>query len=271
MTDRSTRRAATLMAVALISACDSTSPGTDSRMLQVRGQVLEAGQGPSPALDIRIQAWPALGAEGQDTATRQTDAAGLYAAELGSFPGTRVDSVRVRVTQYDCVATLPTDLWQRDVGLGDGGALALPTVDLPHRLQGAALGPGAEMCASISNPEHYEHAHLALRVDDVTDSVRGRWLLDHSTSIPTNLGYFSGSYALDPVKHLTLVLRPKQPTDCTGLRIEVPMGGELGNEFGPATLIGDGSCQVPSGTIRFFRGLGGINLLLPPLPPPGGG
>jgi hypothetical protein len=271
MFDRSKRRAATLTAVALMSACDSTSPGSDGRLLRVQGQILEAGQVPSPALDIRIQAWPALGAEGQDTATRQTDTAGVYAAELGPFPGTNVDSVRVRVTQYDCGATLPTDLWQRDVGLGDDGALALPRVDLSHRLQVAALGRDAEMCASISNPEHYEHAHLALRVDDVTDSVRGRWLLNHSTSIPSNLGYFSGSYAPDPVNHLTLVLRPKQPTDCTGLRIEVPMGGELGNEFGPATLISDGSCQVPSGTIRLFRGLGGINLLLPPLPPPGGG
>jgi len=75
-------------------ACDSTSPAPD-RPLRIQGQVLEAGQAPVPPLDVDIQAWPALGSDGSDTATLRTDAAGLYATELGPFPNPLVDSLRV--------------------------------------------------------------------------------------------------------------------------------------------------------------------------------
>src|SRR5215212_4401023 len=91
---------ATLLAFVLVG-CDSTSPAS-SRMLHVRGGVLVVGLAPTPSLDVVIQAWPTVEADGSSLVTGRTDAAGLYSADLGPFQNSIVDSVQVRVTQYDC-------------------------------------------------------------------------------------------------------------------------------------------------------------------------
>jgi hypothetical protein len=82
------------------------------------------------------------------------------------------------------------------------------------------------------------------------DSVRGRWRLNHTATIGDDYGYFSGF--LEPGR-VVLQLRPTQPTPCTGLQLEVPVGGENGSTMGAGELTGDGSCFVPS-TIVILRG-----------------
>lgn len=242
-----------LLALILAAACDSTSPESD-RLLHVRGDVLEAGQAPAPPVVVEIQAWPAPGPDGSDLATLHTDAAGVYTADLGPFPTSVIDSLRVRVTQNDCGSQLTTDLRRRDLAL-DGEVLVLPTLALSYRLPSAQVGIGGEACAAIVTPASAEivgdYARLALWIDDVSDSVRGRWRLNHSASIGDDSGYFSGSLESD---HIMLQLQPTLPTPCTGLQLTLPVGGDNGATMGAGELTGDGSCSVPSTTVRFFEG-----------------
>jgi hypothetical protein len=213
---------------------------------------------------VGIQAWPALGPDGSDVAALRTDAAEVYTADLGPFPNFVVDSLRVRVTQNDCGLQVTTDLQRRDLTLNDGEALVLPTLALSYRLPSAQFSIGGEICAAIVTPPSAEivgdHARLALWVDDVSDSVRGRWRLNHSASIGDDYGYFSGSLQFD---HVILHLLPTQPTPCTVLQLAIPVGGHNGSTMGAGDLSGDGSCSVPSTTVRFFEG-GVLTELLPP-------
>jgi hypothetical protein len=252
---------ATLLSAVLVG-CDSTSPASD-RLLQVRGGVLLEGQAPTPPLDVEIQAWPTAEGDSDSVATDRTDEAGLYTADLGPFPSPMVDSLRVRVTQYDCGLQTATDLRRRDVAL-DGGALVLPTLGLSYRLQAAQFSTAAAACAAIVTPLSPglvgDYARLALWVDDISDSVRGRWRLNHSASIGDDYGYFSGSFEGE---RILLQLRPTQPTPCSGLQLDIPVGGDNGSTLDAADLVGDGSCSVPSTTVRFFQGAE-LTELLPP-------
>lgn len=239
-----------LAALVLLAGCDSTSPA--SGRLQVEGQILEAGQAPVPPLNVEVQAWPAAG---RDVASLQTDAAGRYQAELGPFPDGLIDSLVVRVIQDDCESQITTELRRRDLAPGEGNALTLPTLALSYRLPSAQFRIGGAVCAAIVTSTTAvligDYARLSLWIDEASDSVRGRWRLNHSASIGDDYGYFSGSLDLDP---LVLQLRPTQPTPCTGLQVVIPVGGDNGSTMGAANLTGDGSCFVPNATVRFFEG-----------------
>jgi len=254
---------AIILAVALVG-CDSTSP-PDDLLLHVRGNVLVEGQVPAPPVAVAIQAWPDLEADGSSTAILPTDAAGQYAADLGPFPGAAVDSLHVRVTHYDCGMQLTTILRRIDVALG-GGHVMLPTIDVAHRLAQAQFGLGMKACAAIvtpatiMTPSTADHARLALWIDEISDSVRGRWRLNHSLSIGDDFGYFSG--ALEGGL-LLLQLHPTPPTPCTGITLEIPVGGGNGSTLGAGELVGDGSCSVPNVALRFYEGAE-LGEVLPP-------
>lgn len=109
-----------------------------------------------------------------------------------------------------------------------------------------------------------DYARLALWLDELTDSVRGRWRLNHQASIGDDYGYFSGS----PQDHLlTLLLRPTQPTPCTGLRVEIPINPSNAHSLEPASvtdMTGEESCFISNTTIRLFEGAA-MQEVLPPL------
>ena len=244
------------LAVALLTGCDSTSPQI-APVLRIQGEILEGDQPPSPPLDVDILAWGVLGPGGSDSAALRTDLAGLYGAELGPFTDPHVDSLRVRVHQYDCAMQITTDIRRRSLTLGGGDTLLLPTVALSYRLPRAQLGIGGAVCGAIVTRNTIEsggdYASLALWFDELTDSLRGRWQLNHSVSIGDDYGYFSGSLESD---RLTLLLRPTQPTPCTGLLVEIPIVPN-GSALGPASISspdGGRTCFVPATTFRFFDG-----------------
>ncbi len=252
-----------LPVLVLLAACDSTSPAPELQ-LQVEGQVLEAAQAPTPPLVVEIQAWPELALGETDSLVLETDAAGRYQSELGPFPDGVIDSLVVRLTQDDCELRQTTELWQRDLRLSEGNALTLPTTALSYRLLPGQLQIGG-VCAGIVRPRTalfgYDHAALALWIDEVTDSVRGRWRLNHSASVGDDFGYFSGALESGVLR---LQLRPTEPTPCTGLQLDIPIGGDNGSIMEAASLAGDGSCSAPNTVVRFFDGAI-LQELLPPL------
>jgi hypothetical protein len=123
------------------------------------------------------------------------------------------------------------------------------------------------MCAAIVTPATEstigDNSWLALWIDQISDSVRGRWRSNHSATIGDDYGYFSGSYDMDSLR---LQLRPALPTPCTGLDLTLPVGGDNGSGLGPGELSGDGSCSVPNASVRFFEGAV-LTEVLPPEEP----
>lgn len=251
------------VALLLAAACDSTSPRPDGPIV-VTGRVLEAGSAPAPPLPVEVVAWPAPGAGGIGAATMLTDAAGGYTAELGPFPGGRPDSVRVRVTQSDCAADLPTELMQRDLA-GRGDPLVVPDLALAWRLLPAELSAGQAMCG-VTGPAPGapggDLARLALWIDQVADSVKGRWRLNHSISIGDESGHLRGIIDAD---RLVLVLEHTDPAGCTAFDLEIPFEQAGGSTLGAGSLEGGAGCSITGAVLRFFQGA----VLSEPLPPEG--
>lgn len=250
------------VALGAVVACDSTTPASD-RLLHVNGVVLEGNGAPSPPLDLTILAYSPSDVSGSDTAAVRTDAAGAYTADLGPFSNGRLDSVRVQVVQNDCIGPVTTELSRGEIDLDSNESLALPTLSLSYRLTPAYLGIQAAVCAAIVTPFTPQligdYRLLALWIDDISDSVRGRWRLNHQASIGDDYGYFSGIQDADQV---TLTLRPTQPTPCSGLQLVMPVDANSG-AIEPSELTGDGTCSVPNATVRFFDGAQ-LTELLPP-------
>lgn len=250
-------------ALLLAAACDSTSPRTDDSIV-VTGRVLEAGSAPMPPLPVEVVAWPAPQAGGTGAVTMLTDAAGGYTAEVGPFPGGRPDSVRVRVTQSDCAEDLPTELMQRDLA-GRGDPLVVPDLALAYRLLAAELDAGQAMCGAIGPGPGVpggDFARLALWIDQVADSVKGRWRLNHSISIGDESGYFRGIIDAD---RLVLVLEHAAPAGCTEFDLEVLVEPAGGSTLGAGSLEGGAGCSITGAVLRFFQGA----VLTEPLPPEG--
>ena len=82
------------------------------------------------------------------------------------------------------------------------------------------------------SPEHNEQNLLAIWIDEISDSVRGRWRLNFHGSIGDGYGRFSG--ARDG-SSMTLYLRDEAGTSpgwCTGT-LELSL--EEGDTLGPGT------------------------------------
>ncbi len=269
MNGRPARGVRMLALIAFVAGCDSNSPGSDS-LLRVEGVVLEAGDAPAPPappLRVSIHAWPEPGSDGIGNATIETDEQGTYEAELGPFPDAVVDSLLVRLHQNDCGTQLETLLSRRDLALGDGEVLRLPTLTLSYRLRMAEIGRGAEMCAAIVTPADEriigDHASLALWIDDLGDPsddlARGRWRLNHSASIGDDYGYFSGTAADE---RMILQLESVLGGGCT-IQLDIPVGGLNGITLQAGEVTSTESCFIPDRTIRFFRGAE-LSEVLPP-------
>jgi hypothetical protein len=237
----------------LAVGCDSTSPASDRR-LRLEGRVFEEGRPPAPPLPVTVQAWPSLQAADSE-ATTVTDAAGSYSVTLGPFPTGRVDSARARVTQADCLSKVTTELWSRDLASAEDDAILLPTLALSYHLLPGQFGTGAQVCGAIIVPSSAQavgdYIRLALWIDEVSDSVRGRWYLVHQASTGSEYGYFSGSLQQES---LSLRLQPTPPTPCAAFDMTIPVGGDNGSTMGAGNLRSEGSCFVPDTLVQFFEG-----------------
>ena len=242
------------LAFMLVTGCDSTSPISE-QAFHFAGEVLEEGQPPSPPLLVEVQAWPSVAAPGVDTTSTVTDLSGRYNVNLGPFPSGRVDSVRARVNQADCFSQVRTQVLIREWATTRRDTIALPKLTLSYHLLPGQLEIGAAVCGAVLVPLSTEsigdYIRLALWVDQIADSVRGRWYLAHQATTASEYGDFSGSLQLDTLR---LQLRSTPPTLCNGFELDIPVGGDNGSTMGAANLRSEGTCFVPDTVVRFFQG-----------------
>jgi|GEM_PF-6835703 len=256
-----------LVAVALLAACDATTP--EGSISRITGIAAEADAVPAPPLDVEVRTWT-TGSDAAFSVWLQTDLSGGYAVDLESLAPSAPDSVRVDVTRFDCEAAQSASITISKAELPNTGTVVVPALAIGYRLALAQVGTGASFCAAVVTRNAVglieDEAALAIWIDDISDSVRGRWRVNHSASIGDDYGYFSGSEVDAGGTHaLHLHLRPTQSTTCAGLDLVIPTVSPNSATVDVSTVTGDGTCSLPSGPVRFFEGAT-LQEIQPPLP-----
>jgi len=181
----------------------------------------------------------------------QTDSAGRFAEHVGYYSVAQLDSFEVRAGGEGCwgldslkilesaIALTPSPL-----GTRLNRDLTLTRISARARL---AVGP---MCAvMVAPPPFGSEDLLAIWIDEISDSVRGRWRMNFQGSRGDDLGRFAGARNGNL---LTLALESESPWEqCTGYTVELPV--EAGDTLGAGSYSSTG-CPTESVVLRFTEG-----------------
>jgi len=250
---RSSRRLIAL--AALLMACSDSSPSElgGFRPVHVIGQVRDPAGSPVPDIQVTWRAWPAPDPHSPSVyGAGRTDDQGRFAAELGHYDESLLDSLVVTVGGSDCWGFAPLETVERDLEIGPG-ADTVATLDLTLQRDAGrgrlAVGP---VCA-VMLVQHYAGSdsedHLTLWIDEIGDSVRGRWDITYSMSRGDDWGHFSGGLEGN---NLVLDLRHDEPWQtCTGYTMVIPV--EEGGTLGTGSYSSEGCPHTPV-PLRFVEG-----------------
>jgi hypothetical protein len=244
-----------IVMAALAAACDSTPPNTGT---QISGVITELGEIPNPPMDVKVRFWQGGNPSAHD-ADLLTDAGGAFALNLANIEPPVLDSIRVTATRYDCEGNRVAGATVRRADIAGAHAVTMPRINLNFELTRPEIGQGVAVCAAIPHRTATlaidDMARLSIWIDDISDSVRGRWSADHSVSDGGGFGNFSGyETANGAVTELHLHLRPSETTSCPGLDLIIPTLDDGSAEMGVATLSGGAACALTDGPMRFFKG-----------------
>jgi hypothetical protein len=242
-----------VLIAALVACGDSFPIDPDAvRPVHVIGDVRDP-QG-TPVRDILVtwQGWPAPDpTSGSVPALGRTDELGRFVAQIGYYDEPLLDSVEVSVAPGKCWGFAPLAIRERalEIRPGTGDTVATLHVTLertaaPGRL---VIGP---ICAPIIVPDGSGlENRLTLRIDEIADSVRGRWDINFDESRGDDWGRFSGARVGNT---LVLDLRHEEPWGtCTGYTVEIPIEGE--DALGIGTYGSQGCAYAPA-PLRFVEG-----------------
>ncbi len=249
----------------LLVACGNQGPSEPPAApgVYVAGVVRDQDGMPVPLVTVVWELWPAPDSVQQgnvsDYSVRwfmRTDSMGRFAAHAGYYGVESLDSVELAVVVDECWGLAPVTVRERAVTLNPG----VPDTVISRELTLGRTAPRARLavgpaCAVIVGPPPLQlEDNLALWVDEISDSVRGRWLIDYHGSFGTDHGLFSGSREGSRV---TLELRNDSVYDagppwgiCTGYTLELPL--EAGDTLGIGTHRSDGCPFVPA-PLRFVE------------------
>jgi hypothetical protein len=244
-----------LALAALLVACSDSSPSDPGglRPVHVVGQVRDPEGSPVSEIQVTWEAWPAPDSQSLSVAGfGRTDDAGRFAAELGDYDGSFLDSLTVRVGGTDCWGFAPVEFMERDLEIGPGtDTVASLDLTLQRTAARGRLVVGTVCAATVVErfPGLTAEDHLTLWIDEVGDSVRGRWDITYNWTRGDDWGHFSGALEGNT---LVLDLRHDEPFEtCTGYAMEIPI--ESGDSLGMATYSSEG-CPVGPDPLRFVEG-----------------
>ncbi len=115
----------------------------------------------------------------------------------------------------------------------------------------ARLAVGAACAAMVGPPPLALEDRFILWIDEISDSVRGRSLINYQASRGSDYGHFSGA---PEGSSLTLDLRQEAGPPagmCRGYTVELPV--EIGDTLGIGTYRSYGCLAVPA-PLRFVTG-----------------
>jgi hypothetical protein len=176
---------------------------------------------------------------------------GAFSIPIAAIPELeQTDSLVLQVTVAECrgLAPLRHAIGGRDLDdvLGDTLRVEL-TVD--STTGGARLGTGALCAAGYEWPDHYAKFWVGLDIQDVADSIRGRWEIGYLTTRVTERGQFAGVRRGDT---LVLELRIEDLPRCApGHRLWVLIGAD--DVLGEAWYQSLGPCRACDSSFWFVN------------------
>jgi hypothetical protein len=245
-----------LLALAgLLVACSASSPSDPDgfRTVHLVGQVSDPEGGPISGIQVTWEAWPAPDPQSLSVhGAGRTDDEGRFAAKLGDYDRTVLDSLAVAVGGTDCWGFAPLELVDRRLEVRPGSdTVANLDLTLERTAARGRLAVGTICVAMVVEhvPELKTEDHLTLWIDEVGDSVHGRWDITYDESRGDDWGHFSG--ALEG-STLVLALRHDEPWEtCTGYTMEIPI--DSGNWLGVGSHGSEGCPHTPV-PLRFVEG-----------------
>jgi hypothetical protein len=252
-------RFAPLFAVALMACSDAGPSDTEGVPgVYLTGVVRDSDGEPVPGITVTWTVWPApdsveLGAVSDFEVTwfGRTDRQGRFFAHVGYYSVSVLDSLDVTSGGQDCWGLTPSGIRERALEVSPGTPDTVLSVDLTMNRTAPrgrlVVGP---VCAAAVQPPPLEDEHrVTLWIDEVGDSIRGRWDINYTESRGDDYGHFSGVRSGGVV---TLDLRHDAPWGtCTGYALEIPVGP--GDTLGIGTSSSEGCPHQPV-PLRFVEG-----------------
>jgi hypothetical protein len=254
---RPLHRLALLFAVALMACSDAGPSDTESVPgVYLTGLVRDSDGEPVPGITVSWTAWPAPDSVESGTVSDfavtwfgRTDGQGRFSAHLGYYSVAVLDSLDVTSGGQDCWGLASSGIRERALEVSPGTSDTVLSVNLTMS-RTAPRGRLVEgpVCAAVVQPPSFEN-RFTLWIDEVGDSIRGRWNINYQESRGDDYGHFSGVRSGDVV---TLDLRHDAPWDtCTGYALEIPVG--TGDTLGIGTSSSEGCPHQPV-PLRFVEG-----------------
>lgn len=251
----------TALLIGLLVACGNQGPSEPpaSPGVYVAGVVRDQDGAPVPLVTVVWELWPAPDSVQQgavsDFSVRwfmRTDSSGRFAAHAGYYGSASLDSVELAVVVDECWGFASQAVRERDLPLNPG-----PDTVINRELTLARTAPRARLavgpaCAVIVGPPPLGlEDRLALWIDEISDSVRGRWLMEYQGSFGTDHGRFSGHREGSGVTlnlSVDSVYEASPGGLCTGYTVELSL--EAGDTLGIGTHRSEG-CRVVPAPLRF--------------------
>jgi hypothetical protein len=240
------------LAAAALMACSDAGPSETGGVpgVYLTGVVHDPDGMPVPGMLVSWTAWPAPDSVRQGNVGDlsvswfgRTDSEGRYAAHVGYYSDTVLDSLDVGVGGQDCWGLAPANSRERglDVAPETPDTVSNLALTLDRTAPRGRLVPGA-VCAAMVEPPPFEGENrFTLWIDEISDSIRGRWDINYQESRGDDYGHFSGARSGDVV---TLELRHDEPwEDCTGYTVEIPV--EADEMLGTGTFSSEGCPHHP--------------------------
>ena len=249
----------------LLVACGNQGPSEPPAApgVYVAGVVRDQDGMPVPLVTVVWELWPAPDSVQQgavsDFSVRwfmRTDSMGRFAAHAGYYGAESLDSVELAVAVDECWGLAPVAVRERAVTVNPDvpDTVMNRELTLGRTAQRARFAVGPACAVMVEPPPFQGEDRFALWIDEISDSVRGRWRMNYQASRGDDYGLFSGWREGSLV---TLELRHASPWDagppwgiCTGYTLERPR--EVGDTLGIGTHRSDGCPFVPA-PLRFVE------------------
>jgi hypothetical protein len=243
-----------ILYIALLAglACSSATE-TDASVAAVilSGSVRDSHSQPVPLAFVGWDAWPPKTPGLSWSAAIVADSQGRFAIRLDSVSVVRLDSVTLRYGHVWCDVHQSDSVKLRDVAVAPGKVTTINHIELRPAVNAPAMIATGQYCGAASyqwNVNQYSGLYLGLWIDEITDSVRGRWRLVFQESRGDDFGHFSGAVDGDS---LMLDLRLDRPWDaCRHYTLALPVIGP--DTLGIGRYRSDGCPTQPVG-IRLSR------------------
>lgn len=230
------------LSLALIGCNDSApSPSTPADpVVYLTGAATDATGAPLMPTGISVAVWPAPRDDPAHTFgdhgffPGQVDSTGAYVVRLGQFDTATLDSVVVGLQSSDCAGTTAASAGRAALTLGTGAADTLRL-----EVASANTAPVAPVLAvqvlcgrgfmNTAGGTFNFSFDFNLAIDDLSDSVRGRYDVTYQASFGDEIGHFAAARS---ATELVLTLTPSVVRDTCPiggvLRVALDDSGHLG-------------------------------------------